>query len=61
MFNHNHFSLHRICFRNTIASSFKQSAYVHIDLDLDFKDMRIIYNLYKNQNAKITINNETEV
>lgn len=29
------------------------------ELDLDFKDRRIIYNLYKNQNAEITINNET--
>jgi hypothetical protein len=29
------------------------------ELHLDFKDKRIIYNLYKNQSADITINNES--
>jgi hypothetical protein len=29
------------------------------DYNLDFKDRRIINNLYKNQRAEITINNES--
>lgn len=29
------------------------------ELNLDFKDRRIIYNLYENQSAEITINNES--